>query len=96
MSSPIRCTWGLGLAGPNLVLDLPDLTDLAGCGSLLIRLRVQPGPLKDAAQVAFVAELGGVPYSVAHIGEEPRGAAWAEECWATLREGAEQVWQESQ
>lgn len=96
MSRQIRWAWDLGLAGPDEVLDLPDLTDLAGCASLLIRLRVQPGHLKDAAQVAFVAELAGVPYSVAHIGEEPTGASWAEECWANLVEGAERVWQESQ
>ena len=94
MNGPIRCTWDLGLAGPKVVMDLPDLTDLGGCGSLLVRLRAEVGHLKDAAQVVFAAELCDLPYSIAHSGGEPQGATWAEECWRNLIEGAERVWQE--
>lgn len=88
MSGSIPRVWDL----VYVAVDLPDLTVFEGRETLVIRLRSDPAQLKDAAQVAFAAELFNRPYSIAHTGEEPTWAPWAEECWDNLVEGAEWIW----
>jgi len=96
MSRAIRCAWDLGFQGPGVAIDLPDLTDFEGFDSLVIRLRPEPAHLKDAAQVAFVAELCKVPYSMDCSGVWPGIVAWMEDCWHNLIEGEGGAWSGSE